>query len=653
MTLQAKCGFLNTTTNAAGNTVVVNDVGFQPKVVLFWVTGRTDTTDARGRANHKGGFGYAISTSDRRFIASLAQDTPTTMVTNAMQGNAQCFGVTTTADAVDGLMDLQSMDSGGFTLVIDDAFTASYTVMYLALGGSDIVDVFGGNFTKNTTTGNQSVNSLTAKPNFIIFFTTGQTTINNTVAVDSQLCIGAAKSSSNRYVVSGVSDDGIGTSRARSYCIDSEVIALSASTPNSGLEDRGDFVDFHSSPSNGFTINWTESAATGKVINYIAFNLTDAAMVSLGDLLTQTDTSTDIVESNGFVPIGGMFFSHMLGKSTADTYQNDHLLSIGAFNSTSSRLVGAIADNDAAGTAVVSTGDEFDEVYFNLDPTGTITGLMDIKSVDNDGFTAIMDDADPSQAFVWYFTFGLPHQSITASVGALAIAGRQATVTPGAVTITATVGALSIAGRQGSVSTTGGGQTVQATVGALTIAGRQATVTPGAVTVQASVGALTIAGRQAALVPGAVTITASVGALAIAGRQASIVAGGVTIQAVVGTLVIAGRQASIIAGAVTVSANVGALVIAGRQASISTSGGSQTITANVGTLVMSGHQANIPFGTGVPALLFPPLLIDATNPQLEAWPMDTLTVDTFITTMPVSASNVQLEAKALNEKMTV
>ena len=39
--------------------------------------------------------------------------------------------------------------------------------------------------------------------------------------------------------------------------------------------------------------------------------------------------------------------------------------------------------------------------------TGTFsTGLMDIQSMDSGGFTAIMDDADPSQTFVFYFAIG-------------------------------------------------------------------------------------------------------------------------------------------------------------------------------------------------------------------------------------------------------
>lgn len=418
MGLNVARGFLNTTTNAAGNTVVVNTLGFQPKVIFFWWNGRVDTTDAVGRRTQQTGFGYAVSTTDRRYATCLSQDTPTSMVTNRMQGNAACIGITTTADAIDGLMDLQSMDSGGFTLVIDDAFTASYTIHYLALGGSDIVSVAGNNFTMATVTGNQDVEQVSFLPNFIFFFSSGQQTINDSVSVDATLTLGAAKSSSNRYTYVGGSNDGAGNAQTMSYCYDGECIAFLDSAITA-TESRADFVNFHSSPANGFRINWLENAVTTKIISYVAIQFTNDSYVVLGDLLTRTD-GNDIVES-GFphLPLGGMFISHCKAKSTQDTAQDDFELSIGAFNSASSRSAIGMMDDDAAATAVVGTAIEFDEVYINLPNTAaSVEGLMDIKSVDATGFTAVMDDTDPSAAFVWYATFGL--EILTVNLGTIA-----------------------------------------------------------------------------------------------------------------------------------------------------------------------------------------------------------------------------------------
>lgn len=411
MTLYAKAGSFSITTQAAGNTVSVSGlfgVDVAPKVVFFFWNGRTDTIDALGRADILPGFGHAISTTDRRYTASAADDASASEVARRMQGNAACIGVCTPAGAIDGLADLQSMDSGsggGFTLVIDDQFTADYTIGYWALAGDEIVNVAGNNFTKATVTGNQDVDQLSFIPNFILFFSTGQTTIDNSLVSDVEIMIGAAKSSSNRYVVVGKSDNGATTSRNARYAYNGECLASFASNPNSGLEDRADFVEFHT---NGFRINWLENAGTGKIINYVAIEFASANNVVLGDLLTQTDTTTDIVENGfSFQPSGALFLSHMEAVSTQDTKQNDYALSIGAFNSTTSRLAMAATEDHDAADMICTTGISFDEVYQSISPAGaSLDGEMDIKSVEGDGFTNIMDDADPAQKFVWYVAVG-------------------------------------------------------------------------------------------------------------------------------------------------------------------------------------------------------------------------------------------------------
>jgi hypothetical protein len=74
-------------------------------------------------------------------------------------------------------------------------------------------------------------------------------------------------------------------------------------------------------------------------------------------------------------------------------------------------------DDDAATTAIVGTAFEYDAVYINMPGTAaTVQGLMDVKTIDSDGFTMIMDDADPSQAFVWYLAFGLGGTTFNQSI---------------------------------------------------------------------------------------------------------------------------------------------------------------------------------------------------------------------------------------------
>jgi hypothetical protein len=160
----------------------------------------------------------------------------------------------------------------------------------------------------------------------------------------------------------------------------------------------------------GFTVNWLERTVSSRV-TYLAWR---GGNFVVGDLLTQTDTTTDIVESGfGFQPNGIVFFSGGNAAATADAALGVHdEWSIGAASSTTNRHAQAATSRDGNTNMFAQTfirQDASPAVYINVDPTSdAIEGLMDLKSIDSDGFTAIMDDADPVQAFVWYIACGNP-----------------------------------------------------------------------------------------------------------------------------------------------------------------------------------------------------------------------------------------------------
>lgn len=400
MALSAWCTSYNTGTGAVGTTVSITGQASQPKVVFHCWNGRTGTVDANGRGTHARGIGAAISTSDRRRMNSLSQDTPTAMVTNHSQDDAECVALSTTADLVDGLLDHQSMNSDGWTGVVDDVFVASYRVHALGLGGADLANVVGGDFTKATTTGVQQITSLSFQPDGIIFFTSGQTTMSGSVNPDSACCIGAATSATEQFVWSAGSNDGAANAQSVSYCTDAECIAL-LNSGATGFNDRATFVQFLS---NGFEVNWTVNAAGSERIPFIAFKGCGIRVVSG---LTQTDTSTDVTFTLPFTVRAGMVFSHALAESSAGTVQDDDKMSWGFFSSTSDERCMSMADDDAAGTAVVSTGVSHDAVYQNLDPaTGNVQGEMVVQSMSGNTVAFRMSDADPSQAFFAAILFG-------------------------------------------------------------------------------------------------------------------------------------------------------------------------------------------------------------------------------------------------------
>lgn len=411
MALSSASGSFNVTTATAGNTVAVSGLGFQPKVILFAWNGRTASTNGSGTASLERGFGVAISATDRFAVSSGSITGVGNMQTYSAHHDAACIiaqanaagddGATAQGD-INGAMDVQSMDADGFTLVIDDPFPRDFRVHYLALGGSTLTGQQTGSFTPAGAAPTTQAVTITGfgTPTCVLF---AGVTQNAGAApadtADSGMFLGAMTGSSGEAVWAGSSNDAASTSQTFSYCRRDECIARFSGTV-AALDDRAEFSSFDA---NGFTINWLERGGTGRVY-YLALK---GLSVALGDLLTQTDTVTAIQESGfGFKPAAVMFLSHGQAASSADTPQDHDRLSLGFATSTSARSAIGTFDEDNANNAETSSTSRFDAVYANIDASDAVAGLMDLQSMDADGFSAIMDDADPSQAFVWYLAFG-------------------------------------------------------------------------------------------------------------------------------------------------------------------------------------------------------------------------------------------------------
>lgn len=416
MALNAAVGAFDTGTGAVTSTVVVSGLGFAPVAVLFWWNGRTGSSTASGRASQQRGFGAATSTTQRWSVASSSQDTPTTMVAKKSQRNDACVGILTALGALDGLLDVQSFDSGGFTLVVDDQFAASYRVHYLALGGADITNAKAGSVALNNVgAGDVDVTDPGFQPDFIALASSGQTSINGTITSDSTIAFAMASgtASANQGVWTAGSNDAAATSVTLTYCRSGEVVAA-YNAAVTALSIRGSMTSWLST---GFRLNLT-AAGGGGILCYLALK---GGKYYVENLLTSLSLNATIAESGfGFTPLGALFVSGCLAEASAGTPVAHDQFSLGAATSASNREAMAVMDQNAAGTAVVSTAVYVDEVYINLSTTGTIEGLADISSFDATGFTLIEDDADTVAAFVFYAAFGSAPATYTQDVAGAA-----------------------------------------------------------------------------------------------------------------------------------------------------------------------------------------------------------------------------------------
>lgn len=400
-------GTFNITTAAAGNTVVVSGLGFQPVFVLFWWSGRTESADAGGSSTYNRGFGCATSDTSFWAVGNRYPDGGGTSDTDTGQRTDACI-IELAADAFAGWADLQSMDSDGFTIEIIDAFVTDLRVSYAAYGGSDIA---GAATAAITATGAAPItqtllSGLSFTPTGVIVVTAGNGNAPPS-AVDGNaiISIGAALSTSDEHVLMACADDAAASGDGGQYCLAGELLACVQHSANPGTAAPTHRAELSSFGASNVVINWLERASGIRVFG-LAWG---GGNFVIGDLLTQTDTTTDIVESGfGFQPNGVVFFSGCNAAATQDGAPGVHdEWSIGAASSTSNRNAQNASSRDGNTNMFAQAGIEFDEVYINFDPTtDAIEGLMDVKSFDSDGFTCIMDDADPAQAFVWYLACG-------------------------------------------------------------------------------------------------------------------------------------------------------------------------------------------------------------------------------------------------------
>jgi len=401
LSLSSKVGSFNTGVGIIGSTVVVAGLGFTPKVLILWWSGRTEAVDTIGRASLFRGIGFADGATARCSVGNSIDAQAAGDSSRGMQATPTIIATLDAAGAFDGLIDWTSFDADGFTLTVADVMPLDLRVHYLALGGLDITDVDTGIITEAAATGNQATTGVGFQPDLVLFSSGNEAgTLPQSASTGGVLMFGAAKSSTSRYVWCAGTDEASATMDSSSYCIDDGCIALMPNAIGDVIDARADFV---SMDADGFTVNWLERAALRRVL-YLAIK---GGSYLLGDLLTQTDITTSIVESGfGFSPTSVMFVSHCQTKSTSDTGQAHDRMSIGAFSDATTRGAQATLDEDAVLDSEVTTAIEFDGVYVNISLTSTIDGEMDVVSVDSDGFTCIMDNADPAQAFVWYIALG-------------------------------------------------------------------------------------------------------------------------------------------------------------------------------------------------------------------------------------------------------
>jgi hypothetical protein len=407
MSLDVKVLSFNIGTGAPGTTVTVT-VGFETKAaILFW-SGHTSASDGSGAADVVRGIGFIANRSgtiDVAAVGSWSQTGQGNAVADKGHDTNNCILQMGNAAPV-AAADVQSISSTQVVFEISSggsfgAFTVDLRVTGIFLGGSDIAGEIVDFAASGTAPVDQEV-ATTDVPQVILAINARLVTMGSD-AVDSDLCLGVGRSSSEHFCWAGASNDNSGSMITESYLREGD-ISIGYAAAKGSIEQQASLVSLTRTGGNGFTINWASKALNTQ---HSVLVLSGTFQSKIGSFLTQTDTTTDMTGTTTFTPKALLFVSHNKAANSSAGLSAHDKFSIGVATGTSEQHAQAMADRDGDSTSFGSVALEQDHIYVNLDEVNqTKQGAANLTALSSTGFTARMTDADPAQAFVGWLALG-------------------------------------------------------------------------------------------------------------------------------------------------------------------------------------------------------------------------------------------------------
>lgn len=358
-------------TTGTGNLSVTN-AGFQPEFVMF-ISAMTSTSDTN---TAEGGImvGAAQSSSAEWVTTIRSEDAGTSADTCIQQriDNSIAFiahdGGANDCNVQDALADFTQFTADGFDINKSDGPAVARDVFYLALAGPGFSV---GNLTSPTSTGNQSVSSLSFRPDALFFAGFG---IAATTAVTANslggFSVGSVASTSAptaQGAVAVTDTDADGSPDPDPRTVTTAVYTeIETATPNQ--EAEADLVTMNS---DGFTLDWTNVDETGNQVLWWAISEGDAIPVA----------SPPTVTTNFATP--GFNSSMLHGTKTGGDNATEHgfAYSIDSALSTgvSTTTLGALNSNSSFSNFITGLSSDQQYFYRAYATNGGGTGFGSIK----------------------------------------------------------------------------------------------------------------------------------------------------------------------------------------------------------------------------------------------------------------------------------
>lgn len=382
MALQTFKGSFTAVTS--GSQPAISGLGFSPKAIIFWSTGQTATGFANGAST---GLGCATSPTQRWTVAVEADDATANADTGSTVASTSCLRliVTDTSEGashtLDAELDLQSIDSDGFTVVWDDFPASAVLVHYFAIGGSDITNAKAGVVGTVAGTGSESYTDPGFQPDIILL--AGTRGIAPDLSEHAMFNLGAARTSSEEAVFSFKSIDAATVSTCLRFQVTTACMMGWASGTGTAEDMLADFTSFDA---NGWTVNYSNSFSTAISVCYLALK---GGQYKVGVETAATSVTTKATNV-GFTPTGLLMWGGgAVASASIVTSEANRLLqfNLGASDGTNEGC-SSYLDEDAATTMDTYRRFVTTKAISACNPAdGTVHGEADCDGTGGSGFT--------------------------------------------------------------------------------------------------------------------------------------------------------------------------------------------------------------------------------------------------------------------------
>ena len=419
------------TSQALNTTIPVTGLGFAPKALRFYWVGlqSNSPTAANSQAvTERRGVGFASSTTSRATVGTTSVDNAANADCGSIWSNTACVITVSAAGAVDGLLDVSSFDTNGFTLIVDDVVPANITVFWEAWGGVDIRNVTIGAIAEPAAIGPQTYTATGfetipgASDQCVMF--AGVQTVNASGAgqqQDSGLHVGFLCGKSGSFgnfgeaTVCGNSDDGSATMdtdgfNASGYSI--SMITIAGGDPNA-------IASFDTYGTNVFTLAWSLRATTNRRSIYMAIKggLWQTTNLTInGNTLNSTATVNNLQFNIAGVSLMGAMKEDSPNIPNALSTVQDRI-GFGSGTSPTSRNSAAVLDENGTASAEINLSINYNQVLVYPSATGTLQTAYDISNLSANNLTLITDVAGGvASENIYCLIFG-DRKLSTASIG--------------------------------------------------------------------------------------------------------------------------------------------------------------------------------------------------------------------------------------------